>query len=179
MSVGIGGSQKVDLRSPRPALICVPRGSGIAFHRAGTGERAPRGRAHVYDAGRAGIAGPPKRNLHQRRGRAPKTPTLLDVLGVRGKLKLQNHERALPRVLDSKLRVTASPTRIVGGGAMSKRNLIIEEGSVEAMARLQKQDEEFCRRLRAAIETGRERCPTTVFTEACTNRPVSNYMRPD
>jgi hypothetical protein len=57
VSVGIGGSQKVDLRSPRPALICVPRGSGIAFHRAGTGERAPRGRAHVYDAGRAGIAG--------------------------------------------------------------------------------------------------------------------------
>jgi hypothetical protein len=112
-------------------------------------------------------------------GRAPKTPTLLDVLGVRGRLKLQNHERALPRVLDSKLRVTTSPTRIVGGGTMSKRNLIIEEGSVEAMARLQKQDEEFCRRLRAAIETGRERCPTTVFTEACTNRPVSNYMRPD
>ena len=65
VSVGIGGSQKVDLRSPRPALICVPRGSGIAFHRAGTGERAPRGRAHVYDAGRAGIAGPPKRNLSQ------------------------------------------------------------------------------------------------------------------
>ena len=118
-------------------------------------------------------------SAHQRRGRAPKTPTLLDVLGVRGRLKLQNHERALPRVLDSKLRVTTSPTRIVGGGTMSKRNLIIEEGSVEAMARLQKQDEEFCRRLRAAIETGRERCPTTVFTEACTNRPVSNYMRPD
>ena len=118
-------------------------------------------------------------SAHQRRERAPKTPTLLDVLGVRGRLKLQNHERALPRVLDSKLRVTTSPTRIVGGGTMSKRNLIIEEGSVEAMARLQKQDEEFCRRLRAAIETGRERCPTTVFTEACTNRPVSNYMRPD
>jgi len=118
-------------------------------------------------------------SAYQRHGRAPKTPTLLDVLGVRGRLKLQNHERALPRVLDSKLRVTTSPTRIVGGGTMSKRNLIIEEGSVEAMARLQKQDEEFCRRLRAAIETGRERCPTTVFTEACTNRPVSNYMRPD
>ena len=66
-----------------------------------------------------------------------------------------------------------------GGGIMSKRNLIIEEGSVEAMARLQKQDEEFCRRLRAAIETGRECCPTTVFTEPCTNRPVLNYMRPD
>jgi hypothetical protein len=49
----------------------------------------------------------------------------------------------------------------------------------EALARLQKQDEEFCRRLRAAIETGRECCPTAVFTEPCTNRPVSNYMRPD
>jgi hypothetical protein len=117
--------------------------------------------------------------VHQRRGRAPKTPTLLDVLRLRGRLKLQNHERALPRVLDSNLRVTASPTRIVGGGTMSKRNLIIEEGSVEAMARLQKQDEEFCRRLRAAIVTGRECCPTTVFTEPCTNRPVSNYMRRD
>jgi hypothetical protein len=55
---------------------------------------------------------------------------------------------------------------------MSKRNLIIEEGSVEAMARLQKQDEEFCRRLRVAIETGRERCPTTVFTKPCTERPA-------
>src|SRR5215471_4382905 len=110
---------------------------------------------------------------------APKTPTLLDVLWVWGRLKLQNHERSLPRVPDSNLRVTASPTRIVGGGIMPKRNLGIEEGSVEAMARLQKQDEEFCRRLRAAIETGRECCPTTVFTEPCTNRPVSNYMRPD
>jgi hypothetical protein len=34
-----------------------------------------------------------------------------------------------------------------GGGIMSKRNLIIEEGSVEAMARLQKQDEEFYEQL--------------------------------
>ena len=61
---------------------------------------------------------------------------------------------------------------------MSKRNLVIEEGSVEAMARLQKQDEEFCRRLRAAIETGRECCPTIVLTEPCTKRPVSNNLRP-
>src|SRR5262249_12746818 len=52
--------------------------------------------------------------VHGRRGRAPKTPTLLDVLWVRGRLKLQNHERSLPRVLDSKLRVTASPTRMLG-----------------------------------------------------------------
>jgi len=118
--------------------------------------------------------------VHGRRGRAPKMPTLLDVFWVRGRLKLRNQERSLPRVLDSNLRVTASPTRVpLGGGIMSKRNLVIEEGSVEALARLQKQDDEFCRRLRAAIETGRECCPTTVFTEPCTNRPVSNYMRPD
>ena len=47
---------------------------------------------------------------------------------------------------------SVTDTRIVGGGIMSKRNLVIEEGSVEALARLQKQDEEFCQRLRAAIE---------------------------
>src|SRR5262249_39656535 len=117
--------------------------------------------------------------VHGRRGRAPKTPTLLDVLWVRGRLKLQNHERSLPRVLELEPTSYSVTTRIVGGGIMSKRNLVIEEGSVEALARLQKQDEEFCRRLRAAIETGRECCPTTVFTEPCTNRPVSNYMRPD
>ena len=85
MSVGIGGSQKVDLRSPRPALICVPRGSGIAFYRAGTGEPAPRGRAHVYDAGRAGIAGSPKQNLSQsfslvRVGQSSGWPNSLDKI---------------------------------------------------------------------------------------------------
>jgi hypothetical protein len=111
-------------------------------------------------------------------GRAPKTPTFLDLLGVRGRLKHQNHERAPPRVLDSKPTSYSAPARIVGGGTMSKRNLVIEEGSVEAIARLQKQDEEFCRRLRAAIETGRECCPTMVLTEPCTRRPVSNYVRP-
>jgi len=111
--------------------------------------------------------------VHGRRWRALKTPTLLDVFGVPRRLKTSKSRTLLPRVLDSKLRVTASPTRIVGGGIMSKRNLIIEEGSVEAMARLQKQDEEFCRRLRAAIETGRECCPTTVFTKPCTGRPAA------
>jgi hypothetical protein len=112
------------------------------------------------------------------RGRAPKTPTLLDVVWVRGKLKLQNHLSSASAGLEPTSH-SVTDTRIVGGGIMSKRNLVIEEGSVEALARLQKQDDEFCRRLRAAIETGRECCPTTVFTEPCTNRPVSNYMRPD
>ena len=111
--------------------------------------------------------------------RAPKTPTLLDVLGVRGETKIsksRTRSSASAGLETTSYNVTDTYR---WGGTMSKRNLIIEEGSVEAMARLQKQDEEFCRRLRAAIETGRERCPTTVFTEACTNRPVSNSMRPD
>src|SRR6516165_8132130 len=74
---------------------------------------------------------------HGRRWRAPKTPTLLDVLWVRGRLKLQNQERSLPRVLNSNpTSYSVTDTRIVGGGIMSKRNLVIEEGSVEAMASL-------------------------------------------
>jgi hypothetical protein len=62
---------------------------------------------------------------------------------------------------------------------MLKRNkAIFEEGGVEATARLREQDDEFCQRLRLAIETGREFCPTTVSTEPCTSRPILNYMRP-
>ena len=80
----------------------------------------------------------------------------------------------------TKLHVVASPTHLVGGGTMSKRKQVFfEQDGVEAMARLQKQDEEFCRRLRIAIETGQEFCPASVFTEPCTSRPVLNYVRPD
>jgi hypothetical protein len=50
---------------------------------------------------------------------------------------------------------------------------------VEAAYRLRELDDEFCRRLRAAIEKGSEFCPTTVSTEPCTKRPVLNYTRPD
>ena len=79
----------------------------------------------------------------------------------------------------TKLHVVASPTHLVGGGTMSKRKQVFfEQDGVEAMARLQKQDEEFCRRLRIAIETGQEFCPASVFTEPCTSRPVLNYVRP-
>src|SRR5262249_1584481 len=124
-----------------------------------------------YSAGRAG---------HGRRGRAPKTPTLLDVLWVMRETKTSKSRTLSSASAGLEPRGhSVTDTRIVGGGIMSKRNLVIEEGSVEALARLQKQDEEFCRRLRAAIETGRECCPTTVFTEPCPNRPVSNYMGPD
>jgi hypothetical protein len=62
---------------------------------------------------------------------------------------------------------------------MSKRNLILDEGIVEAMARLRKQDEEFCRRLRIAVEMGDESCSTTVITEPSTRRPILNYIRTD
>ena len=43
---------------------------------------------------------------------------------------------------------------------MSKwRNCASEEGSVEAMAHLREQNDEFCRRMRAAIERGIEILP--------------------
>ena len=62
--------------------------------------------------------------MHGRRWRALKTPTLLDVLCVRGRLKLQNQERSLPRVLDSNLRVTASPTRVSLGVASCQSEIL-------------------------------------------------------
>jgi hypothetical protein len=108
---------------------------------------------------------------NQRRVRALKTPTLLDVFRVPRRLKTSKSRTLSSASAGLEATSTASPTRIVGGGIMSKRNLIIEEGSVEAMARLQKQDEAFCRRLRAAIETGRECCPTTVIHRAMHEPP--------
>src|SRR6516225_1910123 len=63
--------------------------------------------------------------VHGCRGRAPKTPTLLDVLWVMwGRLKLQNHKRSLPRVLDSNLRVAASPTRVSLGVASCQSEIL-------------------------------------------------------
>jgi hypothetical protein len=60
-----------------------------------------------------------------------------------------------------------------------RNRIVFEEGGGEAVARLRHQDDEFCRRLRAAVEQGSEFCPTTVSTEPCMSRPVFNYMRPD
>ena len=83
-------------------------------------------------------------------------------------------------MLGSKLRAKRHNTYRWGAGTMLKRNRVIfEEGGVEAAYRLRELDEEFCRRLRAAIEKGSEFCPTTVSTEPCTKRPVLNYTRPD
>jgi len=68
---------------------------------------------------------------------------------------------------------------IRGGVAMSKPTNIADESSGDANGHLRAQDDEFCRRLRAAIEMGTEFCPTTLCTEPATQRPVLNYTRPD
>jgi hypothetical protein len=60
-----------------------------------------------------------------------------------------------------------------------RNRIIFEEGSVEAVASLREQDDEFSRRLRIAIEMGSEFCPTNVSTKPCTRRPILNYARPD
>jgi len=41
------------------------------------------------------------------------------------------------------------------------------------------QDDEFCRKLRAAIEQGQESCPIGASREPGTKKPVFNYGRPD
>ena len=42
----------------------------------------------------------------------------------------------------------------------------------EIMYHFRKQDDEFCRVMRAAIERGAETCPIGVSIEPCTKRPV-------
>jgi len=62
---------------------------------------------------------------------------------------------------------------------MPNNSNIFEEGGPEAITGLRKQDDEFCRRLRIAIEMGSESCPTAVGTKPCTRRPILNYRRPN
>ena len=95
-------------------------------------------------------------------------------LSARGIIDMRSSARA-----GTNLGVTASPT-IFLGGTMTKRNrAFFEEGTLEAVARLRDQDDEFCRKLRIAVEMGMESCPTTVSTEPCTKHPISNYTRPN
>ena len=84
---------------------------------------------------------------------------------------------ALPRMRNEPTSYGVTDT-IFFGGTMTKRNrAFFEEGTLEAC--LRNQDDEFYRRLRIAVETGMESCPTTVITEPCTKRPISNYARPN
>jgi hypothetical protein len=48
---------------------------------------------------------------------------------------------------------------------------------LHAMVRVRAQDDDFCARLRAAIEAGQESCPIGVCTDPGTKRPVLNYQR--
>jgi hypothetical protein len=52
---------------------------------------------------------------------------------------------------------------------MKQRRVVFDEGTVEAMARLQQQDDQFCRLMRAAIERGDESCSTGVSTTPSTH----------
>jgi hypothetical protein len=54
-----------------------------------------------------------------------------------------------------------------------------EEDLLYAIARIRAQDSDFCAALRRAIEAGVESCPIGVITQPGTNRPISNYRRPE
>jgi hypothetical protein len=54
-----------------------------------------------------------------------------------------------------------------------------EEDLLYTIARVRAQDNDFCAKLRAAIEAGQESCPIGVITEPGTKRPISNYRRPE
>ena len=118
--------------------------------------------------------------MHESRSRASKTPAFLSgLMATRGSLNTQNHEtRALSRVAGHEA-ATQLAGHISGAAHMPKQHVIFDEGSAEAVERLRKQDEEFCRRLRVAVEMGNEFCPTTVITAPCTSRPILNYLRND
>jgi hypothetical protein len=59
---------------------------------------------------------------------------------------------------------------------MLKQKVVFDEGSVEEMLAIQQQDNEFCRRLLAAIHLGRESCPVGVSTQPGTKKP--RWVRP-
>ena len=91
--------------------------------------------------------------MHESRSIASKTPAFLSgPMAYTGSLNTQNHEtRALSRVAGHEA-ASQLAGHISGAAHMAKRNFIFDEGSVEAVERLRKQDEEFCRRLRVAVE---------------------------
>jgi hypothetical protein len=108
----------------------------------------------------------------------PKMPTLLDGAERAGKTNIFKYETHSSE--SAGLEWTSyGVTDTIFGGTMTKRNGSFEEGKLKAMARLRNQNDEFCRRLRIAVEMGMEFCPITVTREPCTKYPISNYTRPD
>jgi hypothetical protein len=97
-----------------------------------------------------------------------KAPTLLvDLRGTGGRKHL-NHETLLRERWTRSCALQRH--RHLSLGCHHAEQIIFEEGSVEAIASLREQDDEFCRRLQIAIEMGSEFCPTTVSTKPCTSR---------
>jgi hypothetical protein len=94
-----------------------------------------------------------------------KAPTLLvDLRGTGGRKHL-NHKTLLRERWTRNCALEAVTDTYPWGATMRNR-IIFEECSVEAIASLREQDDEFCRRLRIAIEMGSEFCPTTVSTKS-------------
>jgi hypothetical protein len=60
---------------------------------------------------------------------------------------------------------------------MLKAVFLAEDDLLHTMARIRLQDEDFCAKLRAAIEAGQESCPIGVCTQPGTKRPLLNYQR--
>jgi hypothetical protein len=68
-----------------------------------------------------------------------------------------------------------APKRTSGeGGLMIKWNEAVSDRADEdLMVRINReQDDEFCRKLRAALRAGKEICPVGVTTEPGTKRPI-------
>ena len=65
-----------------------------------------------------------------------------------------------------------------GESLMLRWNTAILEAE-EVMLSAREHDDEFCRKLRAAIEQGHETCPIRVSTEPSTQKPILNYRRRD
>ena len=119
--------------------------------------------------------------MHESRSRASKTPAFLSGLMAYTGEPEHAKSRDARSFASCRTRscIAARRTHIGGGTHMPKQHVIFDEGSAEAVERLRKQDEEFCRRLRVAVEMGNEFCPTTVITAPCTSRPILNYLRND
>jgi hypothetical protein len=49
----------------------------------------------------------------------------------------------------------------------------------DRVERNRRQDDDFCRALRAALYAGTESCPQRVNTEPGTKKPIFNYQPPD
>ena len=76
---------------------------------------------------------------------------------------------------NSSMGLRANDDSFIGESVMAKRFATAFNGvgeADEAILRSRKQDEEFCRVLRVAIQRGQESCPIGVSTEPGTKKPM-------